>query len=323
MKKRFVPTYSILAIAIVLLAALAPGCPGGATTGTIVVQATLCGTPWQGATNYTLTASEGWSPDSGTAVPTTYMNMTATTWTCAYVSGGPAGAFLNSIKPSASQNLAAGGTITFTFDFELNQDAAIKWLTWTVNGEPWLNSSGIWAQPCMVIDAHFQQWVNGCPQRVVEVNETSWLWVAYTPLQGPPVTIYAVNDWYALNKTPEPPDKVSQVPSFNGTPVEEGANITLNPQDWVELDVETAWQLAKETNYTKSINWLGISTVAMFEQNGPHPCVLFELVVPGPGVYVFTLIARAEVELVDDEDVNMDNNEAASPPAGLVVNVVG
>jgi hypothetical protein len=60
----------------------------------------------------------------------------------------------------------------------------------------------------------------------------------------------------------------------------------------------------------------------MFEENGPHPCVLFELVVPGPGVYVFTLIASAEVELVDDEDVNMDNNEATSPPVGLVVHVV-
>jgi hypothetical protein len=321
MRKRLIPIYSLLAVAIVLLAVLVPSC--GGTTGTIEVKATLCGNPWQGAVNYTLTPTGG-SPTSGTAVPTTHSSLDPGTWTCAYVAGGPIGAFLNSTRPSASQSLVAGGTITFTLDFELNQDAAIEFLNWTVDGIPVPPEQPINVEvvPCQVIDVHFQQWVNGCPQRVVGANETSRLWVAYTPLEGPPVTIYAVNDWCALNKTPEPPDKVSQVPSFNGTPVVKGANVTLNPQNNVILDAETAWQLAKETNYTKSINWLGISTVAMFEENGPHPCVLFELVVPGPGVYVFTLIASAEVELVDDEDVNMDNNEATSPPVGLVVHVV-
>ena len=126
MRKRLIPIYSVLVVAIVLLAAFVPSCTPTPTTGTIVVQATLCGTPWQGAVNYTLTLAGGTSPVSGTGVPTTHGNMTAGTWTCAYNAGGPAGAFLNSIQPSASQSLVAGGTITFTLDFELNQDAAIK-----------------------------------------------------------------------------------------------------------------------------------------------------------------------------------------------------
>jgi len=320
MRKRFLPIYSVLVIAIVLLAALAPSC-GGPTTGTIKVQAQLCGVPWQGALNYTLTPAGG-SATNGTAVPYTHSNLTPASWTCAYVAGGPAGAFLNSIKPSASQSLLAGATITFTLDFELNQDAAIKWLTWTLNGVPHGQPSTVEVGPCNVTDVHFQQWVNGCVGYNVTLNETDWLTIIASPANPFPVVIYVVNADCALNKTPPsqglPSVKKSQVPSINNATALVGANITLFPGMLATLDVHTVWQLVKGTNYTKNINWLGISK-APFEMPGPHPCVLFELVAPPQGVYSFQLIPSAHVDLVGATDVNMTNNDAMGPP--LILNV--
>jgi len=310
-----------LVVAIVLLAVLVPSCTP-TTRCTIDVKATLCGAPWQGAVNYTLTPTGG-SPTTGTTVPTSF-TVAAGNWSCAYVSGFPPGAYFVDITPSSPQTLAAGGNITFTLNFELNQDATIEFITWSVDGEPWLGPT-LEVVPCHIIDVHFQQWVDGCRDKVVAVNETSWLYITY--LQGPTsVQILVVNDLCALNKTPIPqgptPEKLSQVPSFNGQPVEKGwlSDPQLPGGPPILLDVETAWQLVKCLNYTKSINWFGISLLFVPE---PHPCVLFELLLPGPGYYTFTLQAFAEVALVDDTDVNPDNNHAMGPPLFLIVNAVG
>lgn len=330
MRKRFIPVYSVLAVAIVLLAALLPSC-GGPTTGTIVVQATICGVPWQGAVNYALLfGGGGESPVSGTSVPTTHSSMIPGIWNCAYVSGGPVGAFLNSIKPSASQTLVAGATVTFTMDFELDQDAGIQWLAWTGNGTP-VGQPGqeyyetdCFVPPGETIDAHFAQRVDGCEGYNVTINETSWLMIQ--ELQGPllPTTIVVVDDWCAVNKTPDPREKVSQWPSVNGTPAEKGFNFTIDPGGSpATLDVHTVWQLLKSVNYTKNIDWLGISSAWMFEENGPHQCVLFELVLPAPGDYLFQLQTSAEVALVDDADVNPSNNRTQSAPLFLTVRVWG
>jgi hypothetical protein len=320
MRKRLLPIYSVLVIAIVLLAALAPSC--GPTTGTIVVKATICGAPWQGPLSYTLTPAGG-AATNGTTVPTTHSSMTATTWTCAYVSGGPCGAyFLN--NPSASQTLAAGGTITFTFDFELSQDAAIHWLTWTLNGVPGQGTE-VEVGPCNVTDVHFLQWVDGCVGYNVTLNETDWLQITASPANPGPVLIYVVNADCALNKTPTPQGtpavKKSQVPSINNATHQVGDNLTLMPGMDGLLDAHTVWQLVKGTNYTKSINWLGISKAPFEPVLPPHPCVLFELVVPVPGLYSFQLIASAHVDLVGDTDVNPANNDASSPLPPLTLNV--
>jgi hypothetical protein len=318
LKKRYVPIYSILAVAIVLLTALAPSCGGGgATTGTIVVQATLCGTPWQAAVNYTLTPSGG-SPISGTGVPSTHSNMTATSWTCAYVAGGPAGAFLNSIKPTATQSLSAGGTITFTFDFELNQDAGIVWTTWTINGQPWETSSTPELGVCNVTDVHFRQWVDGCQGYNVTLNETDWLSIQASPGNPGAVSIYVTNWDSGLNKT-APSQKKDQWCGFFDVLHYVGDWWTLGPNELVVLDVHTVWQLVKDTNYTKSINWLGISIPPFDPYQSSHTNVLFELVVPVPGAYSFTLTASAQVDLVDDTDVNPDNDLIQSPPLTLNV----
>jgi len=319
-KKRLIPIYSILVIAIILLAALAPSC--GQTRGTIKVQAQLCGVPWQGALNYTLTPTVG-SPVNGSGVPATHSNLTPASWTCAYVAGGPAGAFLNSIKPSASQNLLAGATITFTLDFELKQDAAIQFLTWTVNGVPFPGSSPLELGPCNVTDVHFLQWVDGCVGYNVTLNETDWLTIIASPANPlGPVIIYVVNADCALNKTPTqglPSVKKSQVPSINNATALVGDNLTLMPGMTGMLDVHTVWQLVKGTNYTKNINWLGISKPPFDPLHPAHPCVLFELVVPMPGLYQFQLIPSAHVDLVGATDVNMTNNDAMGPPLTLNV----
>jgi hypothetical protein len=314
MRKRLVAIYSVLVVAIVLLAVFVPSC--GGTTGTIEVKATLCGDSWPtqgtGAVNYTLTGPG--SPINGTNVTASF-TVDPGTWTCDYVSGGPAGTCLESITP-ASVTVAAGETKTITIEFEYCEDAAIVFDYWTLDGEIW-ETPTLETIPCHRIDVHFTQWVDGCQGYNVTLNETSKLTI--TQIGGPPglVQVYVVNDDCALNKTPEPegpsPVKKSQVPSVND-------DYTVKLGDYRDipfelptvLDVHTQWQLVKCLNYTKSINWLGIAGFP-FDPGMEHPCVLFELIPPGPGVYTFTLVAEAEVALVGSTDVNPANNKATSP----------
>jgi len=323
MRKRIFAICLSVVIAIVLLAAFVPSCTGGGT-GTIEVNATSCGAPWTGNVSYTLTPASG-SPVNGNNVTATFSVATGT-WTCAYVSGGPGGAyFLKSITPSATQTVSANQKTTFTLNFELKQDAAIQWLWWSVNGMPWLQTETEPLGPCNITDTHFAQWVDGCVGYNVTLNEMSGLVITAAPGNPGPVWIYVVNADCAVNKTAEqmpiPPVKKSQVPSINNATANVGDNITLLPGMTNMLDVHTVWQLVKGTNYTKAINWLGISK-APFELPGPHPCVLFELVVPMPGAYQFTLVASAHVDLVGSTDVNPVNNDASSPfHLTLVVNV--
>ena len=105
MKTRFFPIFLSLVIAIVLLAAFVPSCEGEGEQGTIWVRATLCGEPWQGAVNYTLTPTGG-SPTAGTTVPQSY-TVDPASWTCAYLAGGPPGSFLVDITPFFEQKVEA------------------------------------------------------------------------------------------------------------------------------------------------------------------------------------------------------------------------
>jgi len=331
-KKKIFSIWSVLLILIVSIAVLVPGCDG-ACTGDIEVRATLCDALWEGDVVYKLTGPGATAPTiiNGTSVNATHSGVDCGDWTCEYVSGGPPNAYFVDITLDPTQEVTSGGTITFTLNFEEDQDAWIDFLYWTIDGETWQGPE-LEAWPCQIIDAHFQQGVEGCEGRIVAVNETSRLWIHYLgwteiyhgePSGGmvPDPIVYVVNDLCAVNKTAgpqvEPAEKVSQNTTYWGEYVEKGTFLDLPWCLETELDVETIWMLEKEIDYTKSINWFGIS---VFEPM-PHPCVLFELVIPVPipGWYVFSLSTEAEVELMDDVDVDIGNNKDVSPPLTIWV----
>jgi murein DD-endopeptidase MepM/ murein hydrolase activator NlpD len=90
------------------------GAPPPPSTGTIQVNATLNGATWSGSVSYRLTGPQ---TIDGTTVPATFSNRPTGSYTLNYQSGGPSGATLTSITPSATQTLSAGGTITFNLNF--------------------------------------------------------------------------------------------------------------------------------------------------------------------------------------------------------------
>ena len=110
-------------------------------TGTIMVSATLDGSPWQtaigsGTISYTI---HGPTSDSSSTMPDTFGGMPAGSYTLSYMSGGPIGATLVNISPGPTQTLAPGGTIYFTLNFH-SQATGIVMVEATLNGEAWSGS---------------------------------------------------------------------------------------------------------------------------------------------------------------------------------------
>jgi len=314
--------FHIALSSMVLLALTAVLVPGCVPTGTIKVEATLCGVPWQGPVSYILT--RGGETITGGEVPKSFA-VAPDAWACPpnYVSGAPQGTFLRTVEPSGSQSVSVDDTITFTLELEMKQDASIEFMTWTINGdplEPYENGETYYYAEVTwldIVDVHFLQHVAGCEGYEVTVNETSGLLVHYQ--DGPPevneLRLYVANNMCALAKTPEPLDKVSQVLNYVGEHVEpNGEPYPLYLCENTRLDVDTTWKLEKCTNYTKEINWFGVSS-----QPGQNECVLYDLVFPQPGQYYLKLVASAELELVGDEDINLENNYTESPPLYLTV----
>lgn len=340
MRKKIFSIWSVLLVLVISIAIVVPGCTeeGGGEQGTIEVKATICGDSYQGPVDYTLTPASG-SAITGTNVTASF-NVTPGSWTCEYVSGGPAESCLEGITP-ASVTVAAGETKIITIELEYCEDAWIDFTEWTVNGLPWPYEPPWEMWECEILDVHFQQGVLGCPEYLAAVNETSRLWITYlgwapfwqgdilAPELGQNVSFYVVNDLCAVNKTIEQlptefAEKESQKTTLNGVYIDPDEYIDIPWDIPTELDVETIWTLVKETEYIKSINWFGISYLPPFEPGGQHKCVLFELLVPpGPGYYVFDVSAEAEVALMDDVDGNSQNDKATSPPPPLQIWVWG
>jgi len=117
--------------------------PGGTITftlnfhsqpaGTVMVEATLDGTPWSGHVRYTI---EGSVTDSSYSVPDSFGSLPLGTYTVSYTSGGPSGATLASITPSPTQTLSSGGAITFTLNFH-SQSTATVVVKATLDGSTW------------------------------------------------------------------------------------------------------------------------------------------------------------------------------------------
>lgn len=90
----------------------------GASTalGIIRVRATLDGAPWFGAANYTLSGPTTFT-SGNQFVSVDFLAKPSGTYTLTYNSGGPTGASLSSITPSATQILSAGLSIMFLLNF--------------------------------------------------------------------------------------------------------------------------------------------------------------------------------------------------------------
>ena len=89
-----------------------------APKGNIAVSAKLDGAQWSGNIAYSLTGPEA---IDGTSVPNTFLDKSAEAiYTLTYVSGGPAGAILDSaqpISPISSQFLPSGASVAFNINF--------------------------------------------------------------------------------------------------------------------------------------------------------------------------------------------------------------
>jgi hypothetical protein len=83
-------------------------------TSEIKVEATLDGLPWSGPCEYTVS---GPYTDSNSLVPYTFKNVPAGTYTITYWHGGPADSVLQSVTPSAAQDLVLDGMIVYTLEF--------------------------------------------------------------------------------------------------------------------------------------------------------------------------------------------------------------
>jgi len=112
-------------------------------SGTIIVNATLDNNPWQtalgsGPISYTIVGPKA---DSGSSIPMTLNDQPAGRYTCQYNSGGPIGATFTGITISPTQDLAPGGTIVFTLNFNEQAKGTVT-INATLNGQPWSGDVG-------------------------------------------------------------------------------------------------------------------------------------------------------------------------------------
>ncbi len=103
------------------------------TNAAIKVKATINGVNWTGNLRYVIS---GPVQSSKTEVPKTIGNLPPGTYTLDYKTGGPSGAVLAGISPSASQHLAKGGTIEYTLNFSSSQASHLS-VTALLDGKSW------------------------------------------------------------------------------------------------------------------------------------------------------------------------------------------
>jgi len=298
-KKKIFSIWSVLLVLIVSIAVLVPGCDGG--QGTIEVEATIDGSPWPGALDYTLTPASG-SPISGTDVPGSH-SADAGDWTCSYDGGGPDGATLVGIATSETQSLAEGGTITFTLNFEIPEpDASVTFLSWTIDGQQVPDGSHT-VYPPTIIDAEYDVFVSGNSSEEVSVNQTFWLQYHFKG-EAASKTLHVHNGAGAVSTSP-PETITSQQCSVGGTIYPACHSFKAWQCEPVKLDVIATWKQQKGTHYTVRVNWIGIPS--------PDP-IAFDIVDPG-GSGNFTVYTWACVELLDEEDVDPANDCSANSTA--------
>ena len=113
-------------------------------SGAAVVTATHNGSAWSGPVNYILShyAVSGPVEKSGYSVPGTVGGLPSGNIQLNYNSGGPAGATLLGISPSAQQVLSQGGSIYYTMNFVTHQSYGSIIVNATLDGAPWQTAIG-------------------------------------------------------------------------------------------------------------------------------------------------------------------------------------
>jgi len=326
MRRKIFSIWAILLVLVVSLGVLGLGCPPVDGGGTIEVEATLDGSPWSGALDYTLTPDAG-SPISGASVPGSH-NASAGNWTCSYDGGGPPGADFIHITPDSTQELSDGETITFTLVFVTPQpvNASIQFETWTINGTPVPPGFYI-VGPGTVIDAKYSEVVagnnTGQPVKVKETLMTTYHWKGIEGEQGAAKSLHVVNAWGAVWGEPPFEKKLSQQATFNGQPVDPCTKVQC---PWCEpqtLDVEIETVQKVGTNYTKNVNWIRFKPpqgLTQIMQGGLDEVVFEDDNLPFANGETFDMTAWAciEVEAGGVDTDPLDDCCAASPPISIM-----
>ena len=315
MRKGLFAICSILLVLVVSLAVLAPSCTP--TTGTIEVKATLDGSPWPssgtGAVDYTLTGP-GTSPTGTDSVPKNF-TVDPGSWTCAYISGGPPDTNFVDITTSATQSVTAGGTITFTLNFETIPplDASITFVSWTIDGQQ-VPPGSYTVYPPTIIDCEYGVFVAGNYCELVTVNKTFQFKYHF---KGEA----AYKTWHVANA----PGCVYTIPPATNLTHQASVNGVVHPicysfKAWqcepVTLDVIVSVQLHKGVQYTLRINWLG------FKGSGPEN-IVFDTQAETPGeVGISDMVTSGCVHV--DGDVNPANDcTGDSEPLYITHNYTG
>ena len=116
----------------------------GSVQGGALISATLNGAPWSGPLNYTVShySNSGPVEKTGYSVPGTVSGLSSGNIQLNYNSGGPEGATLSGITPSAQQTLGSGGMLSFTLNFVHQQAYGNIVVHATVDGAPWQTQPG-------------------------------------------------------------------------------------------------------------------------------------------------------------------------------------
>ena len=298
MRKGLFAICSVLLVLVVSIAALGPGCTP--TTGTIEVKATLDGSPWTGAVDYTLTGPGAAAPTviDGDTVPDTF-TADAGNWTCAYDgTGGPDGATLIGIATSETQSLAEGETITFTLNFEIPEtDASVTFVSWSIDGQQ-VDPGQYTVYPPTTIDAEYDVFVAGNSSEWVTVNATFKLPKHFLG-EANSQTWHVANAPGSVYTTPPAQDLTHQC-TVNGVPHPICYSFDVFKCEPMFFDVIISFKVRKGTNYRTHINWLG------YKGSGPED-ILFDTDSVRAGVWGNSNIVTSGCVLVEG-DVDPTND---------------
>ncbi|MCC6130894.1 MAG: hypothetical protein IT186_13300 [Acidobacteria bacterium] len=176
---------SLFSSLVLVVLLLAPEAATAQCTGTIYGRATLNGASWSGSLTVKYNIDGGAWTQLTVNVPSTSAAVQGT-FGMAYVSGGPSGAGLSTITPSASQYVSCGSSVTFTFNFvstgTIYGKATFNNQPWNgpfttkyrVNGGAWTQVTNTFPSTSTAVTGNWEiQYVSGGPSGYYSVTPSS------------------------------------------------------------------------------------------------------------------------------------------------------